>query len=99
MTGQSLQERHFQVRHREMGVFQGECMGMGFWHPLSDMPEQGYCEFPSREAAEAYIEFLCSDRCSDPLSRADLSIEPYDFMTSEAMRSAFADRYKEVGKP
>jgi hypothetical protein len=77
----------YQVRHKELGVYQGSFMGMGFWHPTSDMPEQGYGEFPTYKQAKEYIDFLCSNGCSVPLKAEDLNIEPYDKDKSEAMES------------
>lgn len=75
----------FQLRHKEFGVYQGSCMGMGFWHPMSNMPEQGYCEFPTEEDIKTYIDFLCSEECSEPLKKEDLSIEPFDKTTSDKL--------------
>lgn len=81
----------YQIRHAEMGVFQGECMGMGFWHPMSDMPEQGYLEFLTYEDAAAYRGFLVSSACDSPLRFDDLTIEPYDAETSERMQAVPID--------
>lgn len=75
----------FQIRHREFGVYQGSCMGLGFWSDLSEMPEQGYCEFPSESEAKRHVEFLCTE-ADGTLRRNDLTIEPYDRETSERMR-------------
>ena len=68
----------FQIRHKEYGVYQGSFMGFGYWHPWSDMPEQGYCKFSTQQEAQDYIDFLCSTECDQPLNRSDLSIEPFD---------------------
>jgi hypothetical protein len=69
----------FQIRHSEFGVFQGQCMGMGFWLPISEMPEQGLARYLTREDAQKDIDFMCSDACSDPESyRGKLSIESFD---------------------
>jgi hypothetical protein len=68
----------WQLRHKEFGVYQGNCLGLGFWHPMSGMPEQGYCEFEDEESINEYIDFLCSDKCTEPLIRSDLSIEPFN---------------------
>lgn len=81
----------YQIRHRKLGVFQGECMGLGFWHPMSEMPEQGFLEFPDYEAASGYRAFLASSACSSPLDIGDLTIEPYDRDTSERLRREHAD--------
>ena len=75
----------YQLRHKEFGIYQGSCLGLGFWYPLSDMPEQGFCEFPSYSEAMEYLRFLCSDECDDPLNPIDLSIEPYDKEMSERL--------------
>lgn len=77
----------YQLRHREYGVFQGECFGMGFWHPMSEMPEQGYCEFPTYESVAAFRAFLCSpEEMRTVLRFPDLVIEPYDAHESERLR-------------
>lgn len=81
----------YQIRHREMGVYQGSCLGFGFWHPMSEMPEQGFCEFPSLEDGQEYLDFLCGDkaldgeRCNSPLQREDLSVEPFDKVLSDRL--------------
>jgi hypothetical protein len=36
-----------QICQREMGVDRGSCQGLGLWHPMSEMPEQGFYEFPT----------------------------------------------------
>ena len=77
----------FQIRHKEFGVFQGECMGMGFWHPMSDMPEQGFCEISTEAQAQEYINnVLCVGESA--LQRDDLTIEPYDRFLSESLRAS-----------
>lgn len=81
----------YQIRHAEMGVYQGEILGMGFWSDISDMPEQGYCEFPTYEAASQYRAFLASDDCASPLKFDAMTIEEYDAMTSDQMRGAWTD--------
>lgn len=53
-------------------------MGFGFWHPTSEMPEQGLCHFPMLKDAEEYRDFLCSKECASPLDYNDLSIEFLD---------------------
>lgn len=68
----------YQVRHKEFGLFQGMCLGMGFWYPMSDMPEQGICEFPTRQNALEFIDCCCSLEAEGRLNRADFSIEPFD---------------------
>lgn len=72
-----------QVRHPEYGIFQGECMGLGFWHPMSEMPEQGICEFASAEDARLYVERHCAYTGESP---AAFVIEPYDKALCLALR-------------
>lgn len=76
----------WQIRHRVFGVYQGQCMGLGFWHPMSEMPEQGFCNFPTRKDADEHVAFLCSPACDDPLRAEDLSVEPYDGDQSERLQ-------------
>jgi hypothetical protein len=78
----------YQVRHKEMGVYQGECLGLGFWHPMSKMPELGYCEFRTEQDAQQYVDFLCSRECATPEKPADFTIEPFDRRESEGLRQA-----------
>lgn len=78
----------YQLKHKEFGIYQGTFLGLGFWHPMSDMPEQGYCEFPTLADVEEYIDFLCSDKCSDPLKHKDLSIEKYNNDESDKLITA-----------
>jgi hypothetical protein len=86
----------FQLRHEVWGVYQGNCFGLGFWHPLSDMPEQGFCRFPSLSEAEEYRDFLtgkCAhpdsgDMCSEPVEEDFLVAEPFD---EEAHEEALAE--------
>ena len=73
-----MDSQHVQVRHTNLGIYQGECFGLGFWHPTSNIPELGFCEFPNRQEAEKFIDFLCSNECSAPLKREDLSVEPFN---------------------
>lgn len=83
-------ETSFQIRHKELGIFVGEMMGMGFWTAISDMPEQGYCEFPTFEGAVAYIDR--ASRCENPLRPEDMAIEPYDRATSERLIAEWSGR-------
>ena len=63
----------YQIRHKEWGLFQGQFLGLGFWHPMSNQPEQGIFEFKTIQAAEfAIAEF---SRNSNFL---DYSIEHFD---------------------
>ncbi len=68
----------YQIHHRELGVYQGSYLGLSFWHPISEKPEQGFCAFPTREEAQAHVDFLCSPACDCPLQPPDLTIEPFD---------------------
>jgi len=75
----------FQIRHRTLGIFQGSAIELAFWHPSSGMPEYGLCRFAMQEKAEAYIAYLSSPSCPEPLNRADLSIEAYDLAEHERL--------------
>lgn len=75
----------FMLKHKEYGIYQGSCMGMGFWHPMSNMPEQGLCDFPTTEDAEDCRHFLCSSECDKPLVSDDLVILPFDFNLNEQL--------------
>lgn len=68
----------FQVRHRTLGIYQGSAIDLAFWHPSSNMPEQGLCRFSNKEKAHALIEVLCAQSCTEPMDRQDLMIEPFD---------------------
>lgn len=59
-------------------------MGMCFWHPMSEMPEQGYCRL-TKDNAQVLIGILCAGELTYLLDRNDLSIEPYDKENSERM--------------
>ena len=67
----------YQVRHKDMGIFQGEFLGFGFWHPMSDVPEQGLCEFPTEVMACAFIAYYVGDEAC-AFQAEDFSIEPFD---------------------
>ena len=68
----------YQIAHRRLGIFQGTAAGLACWHPSSGVPEYGLCRFATTDKAQAYVEFLCSPACAEPLDRNDLSIEPFD---------------------
>jgi hypothetical protein len=92
----------FQIRHTEFGVFQGQCMGMGFWYPMSDMPEQGLARYETEADAQMDIDFMCSDACSEPDAyRGKMSIEPFDEKTNakcaEYLKALKASGGTEVG--
>lgn len=68
----------YQLTHRRLGVFQGTAAGLACWHPSSGVPEYGLCRFETKAKAQAYIDFLCSVVCDDPLDMNDLFIEDFD---------------------
>lgn len=68
----------FQVRHRTLGLYQGTALELAFWHPSSGMPEHGLWRFSTTEKAQAFIDFLCSPMCAEPMDRHDLTVEPFD---------------------
>lgn len=80
-------ETGYQLRHREWGVFQGEFIGLGFWHPMSGQPEQGFYRFATHDDAKGYLDFLCSDKCLTYHSADEFTIEPFDAETSERMQA------------
>lgn len=75
----------FQVRHRTLGIYQGSAIELAFWQPSSGMPEYGLCRFATQEKAQAFIDFLCSSACAEPMDQADLAIEPYDLAEHERL--------------
>lgn len=72
----------YQIRHKEWGVFQGEFLGLGFWHPMSEQPEQGFLELETLDDAKLCIEYV-----SKKYDVSYFSIEPYDKETSERLRN------------
>lgn len=81
----------YQLRHRDHGIFQGECLGMGFWSDISEMPEQGLLEFRTYEEVAAFRAFLCSEAVSangHPFVFSDLVIEPFNRELSEQMKAS-----------
>lgn len=68
----------FQVRHSEYGLFQGICMGLAFWHPMSDMPEQGICRIETQENAQGLIEEFEKRSPHPEHYIGKLTIEPHD---------------------
>lgn len=68
----------YQLRHKDNGLYQGSFLGLGFWYPMSNQPEQGICEFTMKADIQGYIDFLISVECSSPLKRDDLTIENFD---------------------
>ena len=67
----------YQVRHKEFGIFQGELWGMGFWHPMSEQPEQGLYEFSTEVEACAFIAYYIQHGEGNFIG-IDFTIEPYD---------------------
>ena len=76
-----------QIRHRLLGIYQGSAIDLAFWHPSSGMPEYGLCRFDTEAKAQAYIHFLCSTSCTEPLNPKDLTIEPFDRAQHESLIS------------
>jgi hypothetical protein len=81
----SLLPDGFQVRHRTLGIYQGSAIHLAFWHPSSGMPEHGLCRFSTTEKAQAFIDFLCSAQCAEPMDPVDLTIEAYDLAQHERL--------------
>lgn len=81
----------FQVRHRTLGVFQGSSIGLAFWHPSSHMPEYGLCRFATEAKAQAYVDFLSSPTCPEPLDHADLTVEAFDHAEHERLTTDFSE--------
>ena len=67
----------YKVRHKEMGIFQGEFLGMGFWYPMSDQPKQGLCRFPTEVEAKSFIQYYCNEDIGD-FKAEYFTIEPFD---------------------
>jgi hypothetical protein len=51
-------KKKWQIRHSDLGIFQGEFMGLVFWWPMTGMPEQGICGFPCLTSARNFILYL-----------------------------------------
>ncbi len=66
-------------------VFQGSSIGLAFWHPSSHMPEYGLCRFATEAKAQAYVDFLASPSCPEPLNRADLVVEGFNHAEHERL--------------
>lgn len=70
----------YQVSYKDkerLGIFQGEFLGMRFWHPISQQPEQGICRFDSTEDALKFIEYYLKEAIGE-WHREDFTIEPFD---------------------
>jgi hypothetical protein len=85
----SRQPGGFQVRHRSLGIYQGSAIELAFWHPSSAMPEYGLCRFPTKDKAQALIDFLTSSACAERLDPHDLMIEPYDLTEHERLTTDY----------
>jgi hypothetical protein len=72
----------FQIRHHEMGVYQGEFLGMCFWHPMSNVPDMGFCDFSCQAEAGQFIDLFCSYTGHDP---GEFSVEPFDETESDRL--------------
>ncbi len=79
----------YQIRHRDLGVFQGTSIGLAFWHPTSHMPEHGLCRFSTKDKAEAYVAYLTAPTCPEPLQPEDLRIDPFDHAEHERLISEY----------
>lgn len=81
----------FQIRHKEDGVYQGEFLGMAFFHPMSEQPEQGYCELPSEEICKEIIEQLVV-HSRGHLKSEDFTIEEFNVKDCvDIMLTAYKD--------
>lgn len=67
----------YQVKHKEMGIFQGDLFGMGFWHPMSNEPHQGLCKFPTEEVAHEFVEYFCTNTVGT-FHKEDFIVEEFD---------------------
>lgn len=67
----------YQVRHKEWGIFQGQFLGLGLWHPMSEEPEQGFYEFQSKADAQEF----CGTLRDVPTEM--LQIEPFNKVQSD----------------
>jgi hypothetical protein len=68
-----------QLRNTEYGLFQGVCLGLAFWYPLSDSPEQGIYRFDDAADAEKFCEMLRNNvPNNENYAREKFVIEPYD---------------------
>lgn len=67
----------YQVRHKEFGIFQGEFMGLGFWWPMSEEPEQGLYEFLIEVEACAFIAYYVKSGIGDFVVE-NFTIESFD---------------------
>ncbi len=79
----------YQIRHRRLGIFQGTSIGLAFWYPSSHMPEHGLCRFATRDKAQAYVDFLSSPACPEPLERDALTIEAFDHAEHERLTTEY----------
>ncbi len=69
----------YEGKSRErLGIFQGEFLGMGFWHPISEQPEQGICRFKTIDDAEKFIKYYLLKEAIGEWYRENFIIEPFD---------------------
>lgn len=68
----------FQLRHDDYGLFQGLFMGMGFWHPMSEQPEQGILPLDKDGAEWLISEMLKNHPENELYKREKFHVEPYD---------------------
>ncbi len=71
-----METMRFQIRHKRLGLYQGEFIGMAFWHPMSKISEAGIADF-TYEEAENLIEFLSAVEFNC-MRKNDFEIEPFD---------------------
>lgn len=45
----------FVITHPEMGIYLGNCMGLGFWTKLDPAGQEAAAVFPTREEAESFM--------------------------------------------
>lgn len=64
-----------QIRHKKYGLYQGRWLGMDFWYPMSEMPEQGICKFESVQDAQDFIKQYDNSNYTE---QKDFSIEIFD---------------------
>ena len=76
-TGEQGWQGQEKYKNEGMGIFQGDFLGMGFWHPMSEQPEQGLCKFPTQEEAEKFITYFCKEAKGD-FCEEEFVIEPFD---------------------
>jgi len=76
-TGEQGWQGDLKCRNEGMGIFQGQMWGMGFWHPISKMPKQGLCKFPTEKDANKFITVFCKESLGD-FKEEEFVVEPFD---------------------